>query len=43
MVRGERGHINKKVTGALGFRFPKDAPLDGFYFPEDGIMMGLAS
>ena len=35
------GHFYKKVTGALGFRFPHDA--DGFFFPEDGITMGLAA
>lgn len=37
------GHLYKKVTGALGFRFPRDADADGFFFPEDGITMGLAA
>jgi carbamoyltransferase len=37
------GHMYKKATGALGFRYPSSAPLDGYYFPEDGITMGLAS
>jgi carbamoyltransferase len=37
------GHFYKKATGALGYRYPFDAALDGYYFPEDGITMGLAS
>lgn len=37
------GHFYKKVTGALGFRYPPDAPPDGWFFPEDGITMGLAA
>lgn len=37
------GHLYKKVTGALGFRFPRDAAADGFFFPEDGITMGLGA
>lgn len=35
------GHFYKKVTGALGYKFPPNA--NGFYFPEDGITMGLAA
>lgn len=37
------GHFYKKVTGALGYRFPNGAGLKDFYFPEDGITMGLAA
>lgn len=37
------GHLFKKVSGALGFRFPHGADPDGFFFPEDGITMGLAA
>ena len=37
------GHFYKKVTGALGFRYPHDSDPDGFFFPEDGITMGLAA
>lgn len=37
------GHFYKKISGALGYRFPHGAPREGFYFPEDGITMGLAS
>lgn len=39
------GHLYKKFTGALGFRHnggSSDKASD-FYFPEDGITMGLAS
>ena len=37
------GHFYKKVTGWLGFRFPRTAAADDFFFPEDGITMGLAA
>ena len=37
------GHFYKKVTGHLGFRFPSGASLRDYFFPEDGITMGLAS
>ena len=38
------GHLYKKVSGALGFRFElPDAGSPGFFFPEDGVTMGLAS
>src|SRR5579862_4177389 len=36
------GHFYKKVTGALGFRYP-DRASDGYFFPEDGVTMGLAA
>ena len=34
------GHFYKKITGALGFKFPQSE--SDFFFPEDGITMGLA-
>ena len=37
------GHFYKKATGALGFRFPHGQPASDYYFPEDGITMGLAA
>jgi carbamoyltransferase len=37
------GHFYKKVSSALGFRYPPSPSKDGYYFPEDGITMGLAS
>jgi carbamoyltransferase len=41
------GHFYKKVSGALGFGYyPANGGAkggDGFYFPEDGKTMGLAS
>jgi carbamoyltransferase len=37
------GHFYKKVTGALGFRYPPGSVLSDYFFPEDGITMGLAS
>lgn len=37
------GHFYKKITGALGFRFPHGAQPQDYYFPEDGITMGLAA
>lgn len=39
------GHLYKKTTGALGFRYPPQARQDPklYYFPEDGITMGLSA
>jgi len=37
------GHFYKKLSGALGFRFPRTAGRADFFFPEDGITMGLAA
>lgn len=37
------GHFYKKISGALGYRYPHDAPANGFFFPEDGVTMGLAA
>jgi carbamoyltransferase len=39
------GHLYKKATGALGFKYPPSARSDPaqYYFPEDGITMGLSS
>ncbi|MEZ4364237.1 MAG: carbamoyltransferase C-terminal domain-containing protein [Kofleriaceae bacterium] len=39
------GHLYKKTTGALGFRYPPEARKDPklYYFPEDGITMGLSA
>jgi carbamoyltransferase len=37
------GHFYKKATGALGYRYPHGVADGEFYFPEDGITMGLAA
>jgi carbamoyltransferase len=37
------GHFYKKVTGALGFRYPPDHTASDYFFPEDGVTMGLAA
>jgi carbamoyltransferase len=38
------GHFYKKISGALGFRYPPDETGgNGFFYPEDGKTMGLAA